>query len=202
MSDTHDFPAVLAIMLIFGAPIAAWIISRVLAHQERMAMISRGIVPPPHGMRVPPPPSWAPGAVPPPPPSGKGGAYPAYDDYYYAQTQMRKGIRLALIGLALVIGLGGIGPLGHISYFGPWLLAGLIPMFIGIAQIVNAVLSGAQIPSFGNFGGHSGSANFGPPQGPGPTPGAAPPPPAGPYAWRPGSTPEIERPVPPPDTRR
>ncbi|HXM08036.1 MAG TPA: hypothetical protein VN936_11245, partial [Candidatus Acidoferrum sp.] len=44
---------VIAIFIIFGAPIAAWIVTRVLAHQERMEMLRRGFVPPPdaHAMR-------------------------------------------------------------------------------------------------------------------------------------------------------
>jgi hypothetical protein len=164
-------------------------------------MIRRGMVPPPgpvpgFGSKIPPP-VWGPqGAVPPPPP-GKQGPYTGYNDYYYAQAQMRKGVKVALIGFALLIGLGTIGPLSGISYAGPWLLGGLIPFFIGIAQIINAAMNGAPIPGFGaGFG--QGHANFGPPPhagppGPPPPAGSAPPPPAGPYAWRPGPTPEIER---------
>ncbi|HTV93184.1 MAG TPA: DUF6249 domain-containing protein [Verrucomicrobiae bacterium] len=193
-----DFVGALAILLIFGAPIAAWITTRVLQHNERMEMIRRGMVPPPGPMpRSMPPPTWHPGPMPPPNVAGKG--YPAYDDYYYAQRQMRKGITLAFIGFAIFIGLGSIGPLAHLGFAGPWLLGGLIPMFVGIAQVVNAWLNGARIPGFtpGAYGPpHS---TFVPPPGGGSS--APQPPPAGPYAWRPGSTPEIERPVPPPDQR-
>jgi hypothetical protein len=193
---SDNMAAVIFVLVLFGAPVTAWIVSRVLAHQERMAMIARGMVPPPgavngFGSKMPPP-AWTAGPPPPPPGVGKRNPYPAYDDYYYAQTQMRKGIRLALIGFALFIGLGGIGPVAGISYFGPWLLGGLVPMFIGIAQIVNAVLNGAQIPGF-TYGAPHQSGTFTPP--PPPPPGGAPPPqaPPGPYAWRPGPTPEIER---------
>jgi len=194
-----DFVGALAILLIFGAPIAAWIITRVLQHNERMAMIRRGMMPPPTGMprNMAPPPTWHPGAMPPPNVMGKG--YPAYDDYYYAERQLRKGITLAFIGLALFIGLGSIGPLGHIGFAGPWLLGGLIPMFVGIAQVVNAVLNGARLPGFGSGPYMNQQGMYGPPPSAGP--GAPPQAPAGPYAWRPGSTPEIERPVPPPDHR-
>jgi hypothetical protein len=192
-----DFVGALAILLIFGAPIAAWVTTRVLQHNERMEMIRRGMMPPPGPIpRNMPPPNWHPGAMPPPNvAAGKGGYYPAYDDYYYAQKQMRKGITLTFIGFALFIGLGSIGPLSHLGFAGPWLLGGLIPMFVGVAQVITAVLNGARIPGF-TPGSYSNQATFTPPPN-------APPPqaPAGPYAWRPGSTPEIERPVPPPDQR-
>lgn len=196
---SDNFVGALAILLIFGAPITAWVVSRVLAHQERIEMIRRGIVPPPGGYpgfgSKMPPPVWGAGPVPPPPPAaGQRIPYPAYDDYYYAQVQMRKGIRITLIGFALLIGLGTIGPLSGISYFGPWLLGGLVPMFVGLAQIINAALNGARIPGFGP-GYAPGPPIYGaqPPPPPNPPPGTAPPPPAGPYAWRPGPTPEIER---------
>ncbi len=190
-----------AIFFLFGAPVAAWIISRVLAHQERMAMIRQGYMPPPdlRAMRrgtwqgpVPPPPG--PGMQMPPPMGG------AYDPAYYAQMAMNKGIRITFVGFALLIGLSFIGMHGGTFYPGPWLLGGLVPMFVGIGQIISAVLGGARLPGMiaGNQS-HQG-ANFGPP--PGPSPGPTPPPPSsGPYAWRPGSTPEIEKPVQPPDLR-
>jgi len=194
----HDFVGALAILLIFGAPIAAWITTRVLAHNERMEMIRRGMAPPPVGMHFPPP---AYGAMP-PPPMGKPGKYapPGYDDYYYGQRQLRKGVQLTFIGFALFVGLGSIGPLSHIGFAGPWLLGGLIPMFIGLAQVVNAVLNGAQIPGFnaGRYGNQQ--MHFGPPP-PAAGPPPSQPPGSGPYAWRPGPTPEIERPVPPPEKR-
>ena len=56
-----DFAAAVAVIVIFGAPVAAWIIHRVLAHQERMEMIrkgfipQRGVVPPPGPIPGPPP---------------------------------------------------------------------------------------------------------------------------------------------------
>jgi hypothetical protein len=195
-----DFVGALAILLIFGAPIAAWVTTRVLQHNERMEMIRRGMVPPPGPIpRNMPPPNWHPGTMPPPNVAGKGGYYPAYDDYYYAQKQMRKGITLTFIGFALFIGLGSIGPLSHLGFAGPWLLGGLIPMFVGVAQVITAVLNGARIPGL-TPGNYSNQATFTPPPNAGPS-GPPPQAPAGPYAWRPGSTPEIERPVPPPDQR-
>lgn len=199
--SSDDFVAIIAILVIFGAPIAAWMLTKVYAHQERMAMISRGIVPPP-GPGVPPPPpphGWY--QQPPPASGGKAARYPACDDYYYAQNQLRRGIQVGCIGLAIVVGLGV-----SLGFHGPWILGGLIPMFVGIAQIVNAYLNGARFPNM-NYGSYGQQATFGPPPGqsaqqPPPGQSAPQPPPAGAYGWRPGPTPEIERPVPPPDQRR
>lgn len=201
--DTDNLVAIVAILIIFGAPIGVWMLSKIHAHTERMEMIRRGMAPPPPG--IPPnltPPNF--GAMPPPNVAGKRGYYPPqYEDYYYAQRQLRRGIQVACIGFALLLGLSTIGPLSG-NPVGPWLLGGLVPMFVGIAQIVNAVLNGARLPGFGAGATWSQPTNFGPPPNVGPGPAAAPPPPQappGPYAWRPGSTPEIERPVPPPDQR-
>ncbi len=189
-----------AIFFIFGAPVTAWIISRVLAHQERIEMIRNGYMPPtdPRAMRNAA--NWHAGAMPPPPP---GAPMPPivqpYTDNFYAQSQMRKGIMVTCIGFAILIGLSFIGERGQP---GPWLLGGLIPMFVGIAQIINAVLNGAQLPRLGSHVASGPATSFGP--RPADRPGSAQPPPAppsGPYAWRPGPTPEIEKPVQPPDPR-
>jgi hypothetical protein len=199
---------VMFFLIVVGAPVAAWVISRVLAHQERMEMLRRGFTPPPdprimrNAMKYGAKHGWTPpGAVPPP-----GWSHPAaYDPAYYAQHQLRRGIQVACIGFALLIGLSFIGFHDGRYVYGPWLLGGLIPMFVGIAQIISAVLSGAQISPLGSPGNGTG-AHFGPPEHgvePPPTPTAGanmPPPPPGPYGgWRPGPTPEIEKPTGPPD---
>lgn len=59
---------------------------------------------------------------------------------------LRWGISLAAIGLALFIGLYPIGyladPAGVLPLrFGPWLLAGLLPMFFGLGLILIYVLT-------------------------------------------------------------
>jgi hypothetical protein len=197
--DYSDLIPLAAIFFIFGAPVAAWIISRVLAHQERMEMLRHGIVPPPNArdMRKAMKYGWTPNASQASMPPNQY----LYEPDYYAQAQLRRGIQIAFIGFALLIGLGFIGYRGDGQYvYGPWLLGGLIPMFVGIAQIVGAVLSGA---SFGpaamrsrvgpTDAGTSGSTQSPPNSGmqPGPTYGG----------WRPGSTPEIEKPASPPDYR-
>ncbi|MHB8231243.1 MAG: DUF6249 domain-containing protein [Vulcanimicrobiaceae bacterium] len=184
--------AAFAMVLIFGMPIAYAMISRIYAHQERLEMIRRGIVPPPDARtmrqmargKV-----WGGGAF------GYGQAQPGqplYDPYFYAQYQanrtLRKGVVLTMIGFALLVGLSFI----DIGQPGPWLLGGLIPMFIGIAQVIVALLSGARLGPFGA------SEGVPPPSTSAEQPAAAQPAP-GPYAWRPGSTTELQRPVRPPD---
>ncbi|HEY6486691.1 MAG TPA: DUF6249 domain-containing protein [Candidatus Cybelea sp.] len=194
--DDNFVPAI-AIVVVFGFPCAVWLVSRVLAHQERMEMMRRGFMPPPDSreMRRAMKRGWIPTA-----PSG-----PSLDQYEYqsklaAQQQMRKGIQVAFIGFALLIGLGFIGYHHGIVVPGPWLLGGLIPLFVGVAQIVSAVLSGASIsvPS----GRPQYHATFTPSSPPpeNATEGAVPPGPA--YGgWRPGPIPGIEKPASPPDYR-
>lgn len=87
---------------------------------------------------------WTPGATQAPPDQY------VYHTDFYAQQQLRKGMQVAFVGLALLIGLGFIGYRGDGSFvYGPWLLGGLIPLFVGVAQIIGAVLGGA---SFGSAG--------------------------------------------------
>src|SRR5579864_8261000 len=154
LADSADtFVPVVGILVLFGLPITYAIVSRVLAHQERIEMLRRGIVPPPD-------PKWAKRAA------RWGWADPGlgmtaqpgqpysmpYDPYgqLRADNYLRKGITLAAIGMALLIGLSFIDNLA--GFPGPWLLGGLIPLFAGIAQIIIALLSGARL-SFGGFSG-------------------------------------------------
>ncbi len=199
------------IVFLFGAPVAAWIVSRVLAHQERIEMIRRGMMPPPDSRlyRDMNRRGWQTGPIPPPPGPGRGpvptppGAY--YDDRFYAQSQMRKGIMVTMVGFALLIGLSFIGYRGDGRMdFGPWLLGGLIPMFVGIAQIINALLNGARFPGMqmGAPGPTSQSPFTAQPPPAADVPPNSPPPSSASYGgWRPGPTPEIEKPAQPPDAR-
>jgi hypothetical protein len=111
-----------------------------------------------------------------------------------------------MIGFALLVGLSFI----DIGQPGPWLLGGLIPLFVGIAQVIIALLSGARIGPM--------SGTMPPPQqqpqmqqpggqqeyqgGARPFNAGAPNAPSGPYGWRPGPTTELEKPTPPPDIRQ
>ncbi|HEY5257770.1 MAG TPA: hypothetical protein VIJ12_05260, partial [Candidatus Baltobacteraceae bacterium] len=188
------------VLIVIGGPLAVWLVSRYLAHNEYMAMISHGMTPPPDSRAwrraskegwVPPPAGAAPpGQWNPPgydvPPPGS-----SYDYYHaYAQRRLSKGIMVAMVGLALYLALGPA--IGHGFGWGSGpSLPGLIVMFVGLAQIISAVLAGASFgpptpPLGGPPTGDPRSSPFGQSQ--------APPPPSGspPYGWRPGSLPEIE----------
>lgn len=213
MNNTmDDLIPMFGIVFLFGAPVAAWIVSRVLAHNERMEMIRHGYVPPTDprlfrqmnraarfgwqpGRPMPPGPMSGQPGVPPPPFGANFGMPNAYD--YYPQLQLRRGIRIACIGFALLIGLSFIG---H-GQPGVWMLGGLVPLFVGIAQIISAVLGGAR---FGEAPTAPSAATFSAP-GQGFTDAGPTAPtytaPAGPPGWRPDNTPEISKPPTPPDYR-
>lgn len=114
----------IGLVVLVGLPIATWVLFRLLAHRERMAMIRQGM---------------APAQLAPFTRTRRG-----YEPDVAASLQLRRGISVAFISLALLIGLSFIG--FHDGEFtpGPWLLGGLIPLFVGIAQIVNALLAGAR----------------------------------------------------------
>jgi hypothetical protein len=182
--------AVIAILVIFGGPVFGWVVVSWLRHRERMQaqlerieMIRRGMVPP--GA------SFGTQSYGPAPDQRFRGAADAPDA---ARAQLFKGIRTAAVGLALFIGLSFIDPF----HPGPWLLGGLVPLFVGLAQILTAYLSGATLRNAAWR-----PADTMPP--PPPQPGAEPPPaapPGGPYTYRPsGTSPELRPPSPPPDKR-
>ena len=114
-------------------------------------------------------------------------------------------MQVAFIGFALLIGLGFIGYHGDGHFVhGPWLLGGLIPLFVGIAQIIGAVLERRAA-----FGPHSARQRFGQPSSGderrprgSPTAGSSTPPGPTYGGWRPGPTPEIEKPASPPGLPR
>ncbi len=209
--DEQVIPLV-AIIVTVGLPIGGWIVAMIFRHQERMELLRRGIVPPPtfdrraykawrkSGAAWPPPGMGAPQQTAwsqpqPVPPQAQWGAG---DD---PQLALFKGIRVALVGFALTIGIG----IAFGGYRGnPIILGGLIPLFVGIAQIIIAVLSGAQLP------GVAPRMTFMPPPPPPGAPGPQPPPagfgataPPPPWADQPGRTrfEELTKPVNPPDLR-
>jgi len=211
-SHGENIIGVLAVLLIFGTPLALFLVPRVLAHRERVEMIRNGVAP---GVTVPPG-SYVPPRAPQPPPSYQRATTMPSMDMKAPENPYRlmtTGIRLAAIGLALLIGLAFIGLHHHynddgvlVSTWwepGPWLLGGLIPFFIGMSQVAVAMLSGVQPVAFNTW------------QGPGPQQPPQPPPsyPPGPaqaktpptydtsYTYRPGDTQELRPPVPPPDRR-
>jgi hypothetical protein len=193
---------IVAIVLGLGG----WILGRLMKHRERMAMLQMGIVPPQSGREARrwrnAQQAWIPGEQMPPPGMPMGGmprggfAQPSpADDAYRAQCTLRGGVTTALVGLALFIGLSFIGyhP-GEIPPIrpGPWLIGGLIPMFVGIAQIINALMQGATF-------------SVAQPRGPFTPPPMGPPPGARSYGapsqpGQPGIVyEELARPVKPPD---
>ncbi|HBN09014.1 MAG TPA: hypothetical protein DD435_10330 [Cyanobacteria bacterium UBA8530] len=52
----------------------------------------------------------------------------------FDSSRLERALTLTGIGLALTIGLGFIG-------FGPWLLGGLIPLFIGLSRLLALLIS-------------------------------------------------------------
>jgi len=196
--DENVIPLV-ALLLVFGLPIGGWITIRILAHRERMAMLQRGYIPAPGGRGGQPysgPGTWLPPGPGPetPPPVQPTQYWNLWCDNESAQDSLRRGIRTAMVGIALLIGLSFFGYQSHGGPHGgptiepgPWLLGGLIPTFVGLAQILIAVLSGAR---------------FGPP----PVFGGVPPGMASPFASPPTARPvtpaeELPSPLRPPERR-
>jgi len=191
-------------LFVFGFPVAAFVVTRVLRHQERMELLRRGIVPPPN-MKNKDFKAWTQSGAPWPQPTVVPVPPPSWTPEDDPQRALYRGIRTAFIGFAILIGLSFIGGTPGSSDFhgGPWLLGGLIPMFVGIAQVIIAVLSGAELP------GVQPRSRYVPPPGVAPPPQPPPPPGFGgstvppPWAEQPGRPrfEELSKPVPPPDSR-
>lgn len=208
--NSEALAAVLIPICVIGLPVVAFIVTRYLRHQERMEMLRRGIMPPPDMSRRAYR-DWRRGGGTWPPPGSQQTPFvqtpfvqaaPAWTPEDDPQRALMKGLRLAMIGFGLTLAFGVVfgGYRGN-----PVILAGLIPMFVGIAQILIAMMSGAQFP------GAQGRTTFiPPPHPPPPGPGAPPPPPPG-YGAQPPPTPppwaqrppfeELSKPVQPPDVR-
>jgi len=186
--------ALFAIFGIFVMPIIAWLImrgmkhhERQMEHDERLEMIRHGIDPGKAGDAA-----TGPGLT---SANVRGGfVIHRIDPSPSAQAALQKGLVLAAVGLAITLGLSFIG-------YGPWLIGGFVPLFIGVAQILIAMSAGAQL-------------RFGPPLPPQRPPEAPPTPPPGAqtppypgatyegsYTYRPGGTQELRPPTPPPAER-
>jgi hypothetical protein len=181
------------IFFLFGMPVIAWIFFRVLAHRERMEMLRQGIVPEKLDRKQQ---RWVAGTPPPPPAATRGCADTDWTPEA-AHVALRKAITITMIGFALTIGLSFIGLDGDTWRPGPWLLGGLVPLFVGLAQLIVALMSGATFRP---------TQTWTMPPGPPPPPYTTPtPPPAGAttydgsYTYRPGSTQELRPPSSPPD---
>jgi hypothetical protein len=189
MDGVEVLVPIVAIFCIFGAPVLAFVVFRVLAHRERMEMIRHGAAPP-YGSR-----DWKtvrPMAAPAPPPQAQAAEENSDDP----QRMLRKGIVLSFIGLALVTGLSFIGMhdtgTGYVFHPGPWLLGGLIPLFVGLAQVIIALLSGATLGP-PRYAAAPPPNIYGVPTPPPAQAGAAPTY-EGSYTYRPGATQELRKP--------
>ena len=183
----EDLIPLLAIFCIFGMPVLAFIIVRSLQHKERIEMIRHGYVPPTGSAWK----DWTRNAgTAPIPPSQPQRVGPIEEDD--PQRTLRKGIVVAFIGFAITLGLSFIGyDNGHFTP-GPWLLGGLIPMFIGLAQVLTAIMFGATFPAAAQ------TRRYGPGPVPGPGTAAPPPPFDTSYTYRPDpSTQELGSSSPP-----
>jgi hypothetical protein len=176
---------IVGILCAFGLPVLGFVIFRMLAHRERMEMIRHGLIPgTPASVRQGMP--------------AASRAVPHDDalDSGCGQRMLRKGITLTFIGFAITLGLSFIGFHDDGWRPGPWLLGGLVPLCIGLAQVVIAVLSGATLgpPRRQVLGGTYYGATPASPAGPPPDLG-------GPYTYRPGATQELRPPSAPPERR-
>ncbi len=108
-----EWVAMLALFL------ACIVFVRYLDHRERMSMIERGLVPPPHGALR----------------QRRGSAV------------LRGGLITTAVGVAVTIGLYTMGYLLPVPFSavpgraGPWLLPGLIPTAVGLALIASYYLA-------------------------------------------------------------
>ena len=177
--------AIVAVFCIFGLPVFGYMVNRAMQHRERIEMIRSGMVPPAGNAWK----SWQRSAPVPPQPAPQR---MVAADAEEARCTLRKGIVVTFVGLALTIGLSFIGyDPGPPSSFhpGPWLLGGLIPMFVGLAQVVTALMFGATFPA-------AASVRY----GAAPRENAPNPPPnaQGPYTYRPDpNTQELGQSLPP-----
>jgi hypothetical protein len=150
------------IFVLFPGIILGFIlISRYLRYKETQTMIEHGIMPPPPQPVMPimppamppqPPPMVPPPyAAPMPPPMAAMPVMPPPMPQRPSRAQLTWGFVLTGVGLGLTLALWPIGwiansasgesgvhfPLG----LGPWMLAGFIPLFVGLALILVHVIS-------------------------------------------------------------
>jgi len=201
----EEFIPIFAIFCTIGLPITAWMLFRLLKHRERMEMIRHGLAPDGRGFTANMgQPIGAPFVAPPPPPytaAGRGRGRKNSDEHDPPDVTLRKGVRLTMIGIALTIGLSFVGLHGDSFHPGPWLLGGLIPMFVGLSHVILALLSGATLGARPQAWAPGDPWPF-PPKPP--SSGGSP----GPqsydtsYTYRPGDRTELQPPHSPPEPRR
>jgi hypothetical protein len=123
--------------IIFGS----LVLIRWFRHREIIAMVDKGLLPEQYAQ--PPSEGWGRFSlvieddITQPPRAGRG------------RRLVGWGIALAALGLALMIGLWPIGFVADRSYplyFGPWMLSGLIPLFIGLGLLITYYLTRQEEP--------------------------------------------------------
>ena len=198
-NEVETIVPVVAIFFIFGFPVLAWLIHRSLAFRERQLKYAERIEMIKHGINPDAASTTTQAATPPnewqqwsgaPQSQAEWRSWSGLPPTPALQKELSGGLILAAIGLAITVGLSFIG-------MGPWLIGGLIPLFIGLVRVMMALSSGAQM-RFGPL----------PPQAPRPPPPqnfaerpTTPPTYEGSYTYRPGSTQELKPPTPPPANR-
>lgn len=106
------------------------ILLRYLRYRENMMFMERGITPPapPRGRPMDP-------------------QRVRRQTYYSPYRRLRGGIITSLVGLAILLGLWTLGT-------GPWLLGGLIPLAVGLGELLTfVIMSPTRNDDFGNSGG-------------------------------------------------
>jgi len=109
--DWPEFALFMVPMAILATVFGIAIMTRWFRHKEVLALIDKGLLSDAHYVSTP----------------------PGYELLIW-------GVMLTALGIALVIGLYPIGP--HLVdepwplHFGPWMLTGLIPLFVGLGLLV------------------------------------------------------------------
>jgi hypothetical protein len=204
----EDLIPIIAILCTIGLPVCSFMLFRVLKHRERMEMIRHGLAPDGSaaGWSAPPPPRAPNWSGPPPPDAmsmGRRGKRNCRDsgELEAPYITLRKGIRLAMIGIAVTIGISFVGFDDGSIRPGPWLLFGFVPLFVGLSQIILALLSGASLTPVQQQ--WSAGQPQPPPQFGGSAPGPAPSQQVydTSYTYRPGDVQELQPPASPPERR-
>ena len=135
------------IFVLFPAIICGFVLfSRYLRYREHLTMLEHGITPPPPLVAPP----YMPPGMPPYAPAYPPAAPPRYPNPGGAgRGTLIWGLVLAGVGLGLSLALWPIGFIangasgGSVKFplgLGPWMLAGFIPLFVGLALVLGYVI--------------------------------------------------------------
>ncbi len=129
-----DYTVIAIFVIIFGS----LALKQYWRHRERMAMIQKGLSPdaaldPDENVG---PGNWSDG-------SGRGD-WEKWEAYwrahpYHRHNRLNGALITSAVGVAITLGLLTLG-------IGPWLLGGLVPLFVGLAMLLGLFLSEAPQP--------------------------------------------------------